>query len=74
MTLGLAVSAGGLLMPVLGVIADAHGPGAALTALAIVPVVALALSSGLREPGRRRHPQVPATGRVQETSAQITHT
>ena len=73
-TLGLAVSAGGLLMPVLGVLADHHGPAAALTALAIVPVIALALSSGLREPGRRRHPQVPATGGVQETSAQITHT
>lgn len=49
-TLGLAVSAGGLLMPVLGVIADHHGPGAALTVLAVAPVLALALSSGLRQP------------------------
>jgi MFS transporter, FSR family, fosmidomycin resistance protein len=49
-TLGLAVSAGGLLMPVLGVIADHHGPATALAVLATVPVLALALSSGLREP------------------------
>jgi FSR family fosmidomycin resistance protein-like MFS transporter len=50
-TLGLAVSAGGLLMPVLGIIADHDGPAAALTVLACAPALALALSTGLREPG-----------------------
>lgn len=49
-TLGLAVSAGGLFMPVLGVIADHHGPRGAFIALAILPAVAIALSTGLREP------------------------
>jgi hypothetical protein len=39
-------------MPVLGLIVDRHGPAAALTLLTAVPVLALALSSGLREPAR----------------------
>jgi FSR family fosmidomycin resistance protein-like MFS transporter len=50
-TLGLAVSAGGLFMPVLGVIADRHGPQGAFTVLAAIPLVAVALSSRLAEPG-----------------------
>lgn len=49
-TLGLAVSAGGLLVPVLGAIADAYGPEAVLTTLCVVPVVAVALSWFLPEP------------------------
>lgn len=49
-TLGLAVSAGGLFLPLLGLVADAHGPRGALTVLAVVPVVAVALSAALREP------------------------
>jgi MFS transporter, FSR family, fosmidomycin resistance protein len=51
-TLGLAVSAGGLGMPLLGLIAEAHGPRGAFIALAIVPVVAVALSAALREPSQ----------------------
>lgn len=51
-TLGLAVSAGGLGMPLLGLIAEQHGPRGAFVALAIVPVVAVALSAALREPGQ----------------------
>ena len=50
-TLGLAVSAGGLFMPVLGAIADHHGPRGAFVVLAAVPLVAVALSSRLSEPG-----------------------
>ncbi|WP_188585957.1 MFS transporter [Gordonia jinhuaensis] len=50
-TLGLAVSAGGLFMPILGAIADQHGPRGALVALAFLPIVAAALSSMLREVG-----------------------
>ncbi|HWK28330.1 MAG TPA: MFS transporter [Solirubrobacter sp.] len=49
-TLGLAVSAGGLFQPVLGVIADHHGPQGAFIVLATLPLVALALSSRLRPP------------------------
>lgn len=60
-TLGIAVSAGGLFMPVLGDIADRHGPQAALTALCVVPAVAAALAfalpptDGTDHRGRRPH-------------------
>ncbi|MCX4092508.1 MFS transporter [Nocardia sp. alder85J] len=40
-TLGLAVSAGGLFVPVLGMLADHHGPQSVLTILCIVPVAAV---------------------------------
>lgn len=49
-TLGLALSAGGLFMPVLGLIADAHGLRAVLITLAAVPLVAAALVTRLKEP------------------------
>jgi MFS transporter, FSR family, fosmidomycin resistance protein len=50
-TLGLAVSAGGLFLPLLGLVAEGHGPRGVLVVLAAVPLVAVALSSLLREPG-----------------------
>lgn len=49
-TLGLAISAGGLFLPLLGLVADRHGPRGALVVLAVVPVIAIALSTALREP------------------------
>ncbi|WP_370530197.1 MFS transporter [Gordonia polyisoprenivorans] len=49
-TLGLAVSAGGLFMPLLGIVADRWGTQAVFVVLGCIPVLALALSSGLREP------------------------
>ena len=49
-TLGLAVSAGRLVLPLLGLVADAHGPRGVLVVLAVVPVVAVVLSAFLREP------------------------
>jgi FSR family fosmidomycin resistance protein-like MFS transporter len=49
-TLGLAVSAGGLFMPVLGIVADHAGPRGAFIVLAILPVIAVAMSTALREP------------------------
>jgi MFS transporter, FSR family, fosmidomycin resistance protein len=52
-TLGLAVSAGGLFVPVLGVLADHHGPQAALTVLCIVPVAAVILGFLLPAPSHR---------------------
>jgi FSR family fosmidomycin resistance protein-like MFS transporter len=49
-TLGLAVSAGGLFMPLLGIVADRHGPQGAMAVLAVIPLVAIALSTALRQP------------------------
>jgi FSR family fosmidomycin resistance protein-like MFS transporter len=49
-TLGLAVSAGGLFMPVLGLVADHHGPRGAFMVLATIPLLAIAVSTALREP------------------------
>lgn len=51
-TLGLAVSAGGLFVPLLGIIAEHYGPRGALAVLAAIPVVAIAMSAALREPTR----------------------
>lgn len=50
-TVGLAVSVGGLFSPVVGWIADAFGLHTALTVLIVLPAVALVLSTFLREPG-----------------------
>jgi MFS transporter, FSR family, fosmidomycin resistance protein len=49
-TLGLAVSAGGLFQPVLGVVADHHGPRGAFFAIAVIPLVAIALAFNLKPP------------------------
>lgn len=51
-TLGLAVSAGGLLVPVLGMLADWRGPEAVLAVLCVVPLVAVALAAYLPTPTR----------------------
>lgn len=50
-TLGLAVSAGGLFLPLLGLVADHHGPRGAFVVLAVMPIIAVAVSALLREPG-----------------------
>nr|WP_201776402.1 MFS transporter [Streptacidiphilus carbonis] len=49
-TLGLAVSIGGLISPAFGVLADAHGPQAVLAVICAVPALALVLGLFLREP------------------------
>jgi MFS transporter, FSR family, fosmidomycin resistance protein len=51
-TLGLAVSAGGLAAPVFGAVAAAHGTPAVFTLLCLLPVPAVALSLLLPEPGQ----------------------
>jgi FSR family fosmidomycin resistance protein-like MFS transporter len=43
-TLGLSVSAGGLLLPVLGTIGDSLGPQTVLAVLCVIPVAAVALA------------------------------
>jgi MFS transporter, FSR family, fosmidomycin resistance protein len=48
-TLGLAVSAGGLFQPVLGVIADHYGPRGAFVVLATLPLLAIPLAFNLRD-------------------------
>jgi len=53
-TFGLAVSAGGLFMPLLGAVADAHGPRGVFVVLAPAPVIAIIASSALREPTQGR--------------------
>jgi MFS transporter, FSR family, fosmidomycin resistance protein len=50
-TLGLAVSAGGLFAPVFGAVAAGHGTQAVFTLLCLLPVPAVALSLLLPEPG-----------------------
>jgi len=54
-TLGLAVSVGGLAAPVFGAVAAAHGTPAVFTLLCLLPVPAVALSLLLPEPGPRCH-------------------
>src|SRR5664280_367641 len=49
-TVGLAVSVGGLASPLLGVLADSASLRVALSALLVLPVLALLLATRLREP------------------------
>jgi FSR family fosmidomycin resistance protein-like MFS transporter len=49
-TLGLAVSIGGLIAPVLGVIAQHRGPLGVLGVVCVTPVLALLLGLALKEP------------------------
>lgn len=51
-TIGLSVSAGGAMAPLLGLISDAHGPRVALATLLVLPLLALAASMRLREVSR----------------------
>ncbi|BFV59560.1 hypothetical protein KCMC57_up46640 [Kitasatospora sp. CMC57] len=50
-TLGLALSIGGLFAPPLGLLAEAHGPYGVLVVLCAVPLLALAIGHFLPEPG-----------------------
>lgn len=62
-TLGLAVSAGGLFVPVLGTLADRHGPQAVLTVLCGVPLAAAVLALFLPAPD---HYPAPSPARPAE--------
>jgi MFS transporter, FSR family, fosmidomycin resistance protein len=61
-TLGLAVSAGGLFMPLLGLVADHRGPRGVFVVLAVIPIIAVAVSAVLREP--THHPASQPAGLV----------
>ncbi len=54
-TLGLAVSIGGLIAPVFGLAADAYGPQSVFTVLCVVPIAALALGLFLADPDETGH-------------------
>jgi MFS transporter, FSR family, fosmidomycin resistance protein len=49
-TLGLAISIGGLAAPLFGFLADSYGLAVSLAALAALPVLSVALAARLREP------------------------
>jgi FSR family fosmidomycin resistance protein-like MFS transporter len=49
-TLGLAVTMGGVVSPLLGWISDNHGIHAAVSSLTIVPIIAVFLASMLPKP------------------------
>jgi len=49
-TLGLAMSIGGLAAPLFGFLADSRGPAVSLAVLAGLPLLSLALAGRLREP------------------------
>lgn len=53
-TLGLAVSIGGLVAPAYGAVADARGPQAVLSILCVLPVFALLIALALPEPAGDR--------------------
>jgi FSR family fosmidomycin resistance protein-like MFS transporter len=53
-TLGLAVSAGGVAAPLFGLLADAYGLPTALGTVVAFPAVACALTFGIRDPRRPR--------------------
>ena len=55
-TLGLAVSAGGVAAPLFGLLADTYGLPAALGTIAVFPAAAFALTFGLRDPRLRPGP------------------
>jgi FSR family fosmidomycin resistance protein-like MFS transporter len=52
-TLGLAMSAGGLFAPAFGMIAERHGPEGVFTVLCAVPLAAVVLGVFLKAPGPR---------------------
>jgi MFS transporter, FSR family, fosmidomycin resistance protein len=62
-TLGLAVSIGGLIAPLFGLVAEHHGPQGVLTVLCALPVLAALLSRLLSDPEhvRGRRSSRPAT-------------
>jgi MFS transporter, FSR family, fosmidomycin resistance protein len=81
LTLGLAVSVGGLASPLLGVIADRAGLGAAIATLTLMPVVSALIGARMREPAADARPSAetppgaassPALRHASRTTGEIT--
>jgi FSR family fosmidomycin resistance protein-like MFS transporter len=60
-TLGLAVSVGGLVAPPLGLVAQVHGPRGVLAVVCVMPVAAVLLGAFLVEPERLRRSGRPSS-------------
>jgi FSR family fosmidomycin resistance protein-like MFS transporter len=72
-TLGLAVSAGGLVNPLFGIVADAHGPATVIWVIAPLPILAFAIALTLPTLAKDRRPgsiwtQVTGRGRTTVTT------
>jgi len=59
-TLGLALSIGGLTTPLFGLLADSRGLTVTLAVLAALPAASLVLAGRLREPRGRGEATAPA--------------
>jgi FSR family fosmidomycin resistance protein-like MFS transporter len=68
-SLGLAITAGGLLAPLFGALADATSLRVTLTALIALPVLALLMSTTLREPRIEEEPAGTVSDRTQQGAA-----
>jgi FSR family fosmidomycin resistance protein-like MFS transporter len=68
-SLGLAITAGGLLAPLFGALADATSLRFTLTVLIALPLLALLLSTTLRDPRQRPPAEAPVSGRSQQGAA-----
>ena len=69
-TLGLAVSAGGLATPVLGVIADRVGLAAAIAALTLMPIASALVGLRMREPAPAPQPHAETPPRREPAAEQ----
>ena len=62
MTIGLSIGLGGVGAPLLGLLAEAHGLTAVFETVAVLPLVALALTLALPRRTPREAPSGPAPG------------